>query len=128
MTPVSYGIWERCEYTNLTLMRQGVTLGTRTNVQFCHPNRYMRYSTNNYTLCHNYRRKCSVFNQDQFPEGCSCQYLPSTKGLQWLTGLAAICLILGILLLYLRSIASPNNSSYTIQILFELFLFCLFSR
>jgi len=111
MAPVSYGIWERCEYTNITVIKQGITIGTRTNVQFCYPNLYMRYSPDHYNSCRNFRRRCSVLGKDQLPEGCSCRYLPSAKALQWLTVLAAVFLILGLLLLYLKSITSPENTS-----------------
>jgi hypothetical protein len=110
MAPVSYGIWERCEYTNVTVIRQGVTAGTRHNVQFCYPNHYMRYSPANYSLCTNIRRRCPTLDKSQLPEGCSCRYLPSAKGLQWLTVLAAIFLVFGLLLLYLKAITSPQNS------------------
>jgi hypothetical protein len=110
MTPVSYGIWERCEYTNITIIKQGVTIGTRTNVQFCYPNRYMRYSPNSYHTCNVWRRSCPVLTKDKIPAGCSCSYLPSAKALQWLTVLAAVCLILGLILLYLKIITAPENS------------------
>jgi hypothetical protein len=112
MAPTSYGIWERCEYTNVTIIRQGVTMGTRKNVQFCYPNVYMRYTPEHYTTCNNYRRRCSVLEKSQIPEGCSCRYLPSAKGLQWLTILAALTLILGLLLIYLKLISSSQNRSY----------------
>lgn len=111
MEPVSYGLWERCEHFNITVVKQGVTLGTRQRVQICWPNRYMRYSPDKYHTCHNFRRQCPVMNKDQLPEGCSCHYLPSAKALQWLTVLAAVFLILGLLLLYLKTIASPQNDS-----------------
>ena len=111
MTPVSYGIWERCEYTNITIIKQGVTVGTRADVQFCYPNRYMRYSPQSYQACHNFRRSCPVLSKDKIPEGCSCRYLPSAKALQWLTVLAAICLTIGLILLYVKTIAAPENSS-----------------
>jgi len=110
MTPVSYGIWERCEYTNITIIKQGVTIGTRTNVQFCYPNRYMRYSPNSYHTCNVWRRSCPVLTKDKIPAGCSCSYLPSAKALQWLTVLATVCLILGLILLYLKTITAPENS------------------
>jgi len=110
MTPVSYGLWQRCEYDNLPIMKQGVALGTRANVEICYPNRYMRYSPNNYQTCYNVRRQCPVLEKSQLPEGCLCRYLPSTKGLQWLTVLAAICLICGLLIIYLKIITSSNNS------------------
>ena len=113
MTPVSYGLWERCEYTNISIIKQGVALGTQPNVQFCYPNRYLRYSPESYQACRNFRRNCPVTPKDQLPEGCSCRYLPSAKGLQWLTVLAAICLTLGVILLYLKTITTPENSSYS---------------
>jgi hypothetical protein len=127
MAPVSYGIWERCEYTNVTLLKQGVTIGTRKNVKFCYPNLYMRYSPKDYNTCYNIRRQCPVLDKDQISKGCSCRYLPSAKGLQWLTVLAAICLILGLILLYLKVITSPENSLYFIfNLLIILFEFvCL---
>jgi hypothetical protein len=109
MGPVTYGLWQRCEYLNLTIMKQGVALGVRPNVQVCRPNRYMRYSSKNFDACYNIRRNCPVVEAGQLPEGCSCRYLPSTKALQWLTVLAAGCLILGLLILYLRIITSPQN-------------------
>ncbi|CAF0839522.1 unnamed protein product [Rotaria sordida] len=111
MGPVSYGLWERCEYTNITIIKQGLALGTRPNVRICWPNRYMRYSPDKYSTCSSIRRKCSVFDPSDLPEGCSCRYLPSAKGSQWLTILAAVFLILGLLLLYLKTIASPQNDS-----------------
>lgn len=111
MTPVSYGIWERCEFTNITVIKQGITLGPRTNVQFCYPNRYMRYTPESYQKCYPSRRRCPVLSKEEIPEGCSCQYLPSAKALQWLTVLAAIFLGLGLILLYLKTITSPENSS-----------------
>jgi hypothetical protein len=111
MAPVSYGLWQRCEYTNLTIMKQGVALGIRPNVQTCRPNVYMRYSADKFDTCYYIRRNCPVTEKAQLPEGCSCRYLPSAKGLQWLTVLAAICLVLGLLLLYFIAISSPQNSS-----------------
>jgi len=111
MSPVSYGLWQRCEYTNVTIMKQGVALGTRPNVQICRPNRYMRYSVNDFEACYSVRRNCPVTEPGQLPKGCSCRYLPSARGLQWLTVLAAIFLILGLLILYLKTIAKPENNS-----------------
>jgi hypothetical protein len=111
MTPVSYGLWERCEYANITIMKQGIALGIRPNVQLCRPNRYMRYSPDKFDTCYYIRRNCPVTTAVQLPEGCSCRYLPSAKGLQWLTVLAAICLVIGLLLLYLKVIVSPANGS-----------------
>jgi len=109
MSPVSYGLWERCEYTNLTIMKQGVALGTRTNVQICRPNVYMRYSVDNFDTCYYIRRNCPVTEAGQLPKGCSCRYLPSARALQWLTVLAAIFLILGLLILYLKPIVTAQN-------------------
>jgi len=111
MPPVSYGLWQRCENNNITIMKQGVALGTRPNVQICRPNRYMRYSVESFDQCYNIRRNCPVMEAGQLPKGCSCRYLPSAKGLQWLTVLAAICLVIGLLILYLRTIATPENES-----------------
>ncbi len=112
MTPVSYGLWERCEYVNITIMKQGVAIGTRPNVRICRPNRYMRYSVNNFDTCYYIRRNCPVTEPAQLPKGCSCRYLPSAKALQWLTVLAAVCLVIGLLILYLKTIAKPQNGSY----------------
>ena len=110
MGPVSYGLWQRCENTNITITKQAIALGIRPNVQICVPNRYMRYKADKFDSCYHIRRNCPVIEQDELPEGCACRYLPSTKGLQWLTILAAIFLVLGLLLLYLKTIASPQNS------------------
>jgi len=112
MSPVSYGLWQRCEYTNLTIMKQGVSIGTRPNVQICRPNYYMRYSAANFDACYHIRRNCPVIEPGKLPKGCSCRYLPSAKGLQWLTVLAAVCLVVGLLILYLKTIAQPENRSY----------------
>ena len=112
MAPVSYGLWERCENTNITIMKQGVALGIRPNVQICRPNRYMRYSADKFDTCYYIRRNCPVTEKAQLPAGCSCRYLPSAKALQWLTVLAAICLVIGLLLLYFIAITTPENSSY----------------
>lgn len=109
MAPVSYGLWQRCEYANITIMKQGVALGVRPNVQICRPNRYMRYSADKFDTCYHIRRNCPVIEPEQLPEGCSCRYLPSAKGLQWLTILAAVFLVLGLLLLYFKTIATPQN-------------------
>lgn len=109
MAPVHYGLWQRCEYTNMTIMKQGIALGVRPNVKICYPNLYMRYSSDKVDVCYNIRRSCPVIEPAQLPKGCSCGYLPSAKGLQWLTVLAAIFLILGLLLLYLKTITSPQN-------------------
>ncbi|CAF0760193.1 unnamed protein product [Rotaria sp. Silwood1] len=111
MAPVSYGLWQRCEYSDIPLTKQGISIGTRPNVQICWPNRYMRYSPDKFDICYHQRRDCPVSETKNLSEGCSCHYLPSTKGLQWLTILAAIFLILGLLLLYLKTIASPQNDS-----------------
>lgn len=95
----------------MTLLKQGVALGVRSDIKICLPNRYMRYIPDKYYTCSQIRRKCPVTIDDkQLSEGCSCSYLPSTKGLQWLTCLGAICIILGLLLLYLKVIATPQNS------------------
>jgi hypothetical protein len=109
MPPVSYGLWKRCEKTNVTITKQGVALGTRHNVQICRPNVYMRYSVNRFDTCYSIRRNCPVMEPGQLPAGCSCRYLPSAKGLQWLTILAAVFLVIGLLILYLKTIASPQN-------------------
>ena len=122
MTPVSYGIWERCEYTNVSIIKQGVTVGYRANVQFCYPNRYMRFSPESHQICNHLRRSCPVLSKERIPEGCSCRYLPSAKALQWLTVLAAIFLGLGLILLYLKTITAPENSS-SIEIEESSFLF-----
>ena len=113
MVPVSYGLWSRCEYMNLTIMKQRVALGVRQNVQVCRPNHYMRYSADNFDTCYHIRRNCPVTEPEKLHEGCSCQYLPSTKGLQWLTILAAIFLVIGLILLYLRTILIANNGQKT---------------
>ncbi len=93
-------------------MKQGIALGTRPNVQICRPNRYMRYKVQNFDTCYPIRRNCPVTEVGSLPEGCSCRYLPSAKGLQWLTSLAAVCLIIGLLILYLRTIVTPQNGSF----------------
>ncbi|CAF2322110.1 unnamed protein product [Rotaria sp. Silwood2] len=111
MAPVSYGLWQRCEYSDIPLTKQGVAFGTRPNVQICWPNRYMRYSPDKFDTCYSIRRNCPVIEKNDLPEGCSCRYLPSAKALQWLTVLAAIFLVVGLLLLYLKTIASPQNDS-----------------
>lgn len=111
MAPVSYGLWERCESINATIIKQGVALGIRPNVQLCRPNLYMRYSPENYHRCYHIRRDCPVTPKENLPEECSCRYLPSTRGKQWLTILAAIFITLGLLILYLKTITSPQNGS-----------------
>lgn len=111
MPPVSYGLWQRCENVNITVIKQGISLGTRPNVQVCRPNRYMRYSTENFDKCYNLRRNCPVVDQSQLPAECKCRYLPSTKALQWLTVLAAICLVIGLLILHLKTIGTAQNGS-----------------
>lgn len=113
MAPVSYGLWQRCEYLNITIMKQGVALGIRPNVQTCRPNRYMRYSAEKFDTCYFIRRNCPVTDSLHLPADCSCRYLPSAKALQWLTILAAIFLVLGLLLLYFVAIVKPLNSSYS---------------
>ncbi|CAF1971525.1 unnamed protein product [Rotaria magnacalcarata] len=118
MAPVSYGLWQRCEYSNITISKQGVSLGTRPNVELCRPNHYMRYSPDKYDLCYHRRRGCPVTEPANLPEGCSCRYLPSAKGLQWLTIYATIFLILGLLLLYLKTITSPQNDSAVLVLSF----------
>jgi hypothetical protein len=95
-------------------MKQGLALGVRPNVQLCRPNRYMRYSPDNYETCYTIRRNCPLPDHAHTHEGCSCRYLPSAKGLQWLTVLAAICLVIGLLILYLKLITSPQNGLFTI--------------
>lgn len=112
MAPVSYGLWERCEHVNFTVIKQGVALGIRPHIQICVPNRYMRYSPAKFPTCYQIRRNCPVIASDSLPEGCSCRYLPSANGLQWLTILAAIFLVFGLLLLYLNTISSGENSSF----------------
>jgi len=111
MEPVSYGIWQRCEHINMTITKQGVALGIQQNIQICRPNHYMRYSPDKFPSCYHIRRNCPVTEENRLPEGCSCRYLPSAKGLQWLTFLAAVCLILGLLLIYLKVITTPQNDS-----------------
>ncbi|CAF0892986.1 unnamed protein product [Didymodactylos carnosus] len=56
-----------------------------------------------------YRHLCSSLTKVVHP--CTCDYIPSTKGLQWCCILAALYLILGILVLYLKLIAAPQNAS-----------------
>lgn len=109
MGPVSYGLWERCERFNWSITKQGIAVGTRPNVQICRPNRYMRYPSEKFPSCYPIRRECVTSEKVKLDNGCSCRYLPSTRGLQWLTILAAIFLILGLLLLYLKTISSAEN-------------------
>jgi len=111
MAPVSYGLWQRCENSNLTIMKQGVALGVRHNVQICYPNRYMRYSADKFDTCYHIRRNCPVTEPGQLPDGCFCRYLPSARALQWLTVLAAVFLILGLVLVYLKIIITGQNDS-----------------
>ncbi|CAF1681970.1 unnamed protein product [Adineta ricciae] len=111
MGPVSYGLWKRCEFINMTIIKQGIALGVRPNVEVCRPNRYMRFSPDKFDTCYYIHRQCPVMEDNQLPEGCSCRYLPSTKALQWLTVLTAIFLVVGLLLIYLRTIARPQNES-----------------
>ncbi|CAF1117000.1 unnamed protein product [Adineta ricciae] len=111
MDPVSYGLWERCEYVNMTIIKQGVALGVRPHVKICRPNHYMRYSSEKFLTCYNIRRNCPVLQKDQIPEGCSCRYLSSDRALQWLAVLAAVFIVLGLVLLYLKAIAQPLNES-----------------
>lgn len=112
MPPVSYGLWQRCENTNITIMKQGISLGTRLNVQICRPNRYMRYSVENFETCYNIRRNCPVMDAGQLPAGCYCRYLPSARALQWMTILAAVFLVIGLLIFYLKNIATAQNGSF----------------
>lgn len=111
MSPVTYGLWQRCEYENKTLTEQGIAIGIRLNVPICYPNRYLRYSPSSFKTCNFYRNKCAVVGKNDLPKECSCQYLPSSKGLQWLAIIATVCLILGLILLYLKAVAIPENSS-----------------
>jgi hypothetical protein len=69
----------------------------------------MRYTPKSFTRCHNIRRNCPVSNKET-PAECQCNYLSSTKALQWLTIIAAVFISLGLILLYLRIISSPGNS------------------
>ncbi|CAF1267233.1 unnamed protein product [Adineta steineri] len=122
MAPVSYGLWERCEYTNLTIMKQGVALGVRPNVRICRPNRYMRYSPEDFEKCYYIRRNCPVVEKSELPKECSCRYLPSARALQWLTILSAVFLVFGLLLLYLKTITSPQNESANLVLSFGPFV------
>jgi hypothetical protein len=122
MPPVSYGLWQRCEKVNITIMKQGVALGTRVNVQICRPNVYMRYSLDHFDACYSIRRNCPVIEPGQLPQGCYCRYLPSAKALQWLTILAVVFLVIGLLILYLKTIASPQNDSATLVLSFGPFI------
>lgn len=115
MPPVSYGLWQRCENANITIMKQGISLGTRPNVQICRPNRYMRYSVENFDTCYNIRRNCPVMDAGQLPNGCHCRYLPSARALQWLTILAAVFLVIGLLILYLKIIATAQNGLFFLR-------------
>lgn len=126
MSPVSYGLWERCENININIIKQGVSLGTRPNVQVCRPNRYMRYSSQNFDKCYHLRRNCPFLEQSQLPDVCKCRYLPSTKALQWLTILAAICLVIGLLILHLNTIGKAQNSSLNINFQYYSYFVCLF--
>ncbi len=93
-------------------MKQGVALGTRHNVQLCRPNRYMRYSVENFDVCYYVRRNCPVTEPAQLPKGCSCQYLPSAKALQCLTIIAAAFLVIGLIILYIKLITSPQKGLF----------------
>lgn len=112
MEPVSYGLWQRCEYRDTPITKQGVSLGTRPHVLACWPNVYLRYSPETFNECYNIRRNCPVMPKDKIPKGCACRYLPSDRALQWLTILAAVFLTVGLLLLYLKTIAQPQNGSF----------------
>jgi hypothetical protein len=112
MEPVSYGLWQRCEYTNMTIVKQGVALGVRPHVQTCRPNVYLRYSPDKFRECYNIRRNCPVIQKEQIPQGCACRYLRSDRALQWLTVLAAVCIVLGLLFLHLKTIAQPQNGLF----------------
>ncbi|UJR23882.1 hypothetical protein I4U23_026854 [Adineta vaga] len=122
MGPVSYGLWKRCEYINMTIIKQGVALGVRSNVEICRPNRYMRFSPDKFDTCYYIHRQCPVMEASQLPDGCSCRYLPSTKALQWLTILAAIFLVLGLLSLYFRAITTPQDDTSNLISSFAPFL------
>lgn len=115
MAPVSYGLWKRCEKINVNIVKQGVSLGTQPNVTVCRPNQYMRYSAKNFDKCYHLRRNCPVTPQSQLPSVCTCDYLPSTSALQWLTILAAVFLVIGLLVLYLKTIGTAENGSLKIK-------------
>jgi hypothetical protein len=128
MAPVSYGVWDRCERINQTALKQGVALGVEQNIKICRPNLYMRYSPDDYSTCYNIRRNCPVIEKSQLPKGCSCRYLPSTKGLQWLTCLAALCLIFGLLIIYLKVITTPQNGLNRYSIEYKIEIACFFFK
>jgi hypothetical protein len=112
MAPVSYGLWQRCEHVNVTIMKQGVALGIQADVQICRANRYMRYSPAHFPSCYQIRRHCPVIDKQRLPAGCSCRYLPSIEAVQWLTVLAVVFLVVAVLLLYLKAISSADNGSF----------------
>ncbi|CAF0893229.1 unnamed protein product [Didymodactylos carnosus] len=124
LAPISYGLWERCEMQNVTFQKQGLPINQRATY-VCLPNRYLRYSADHNNECFHRRRECGLYSSQTLPDGCKCRYLPSTKGLQWLTILAAIVLIIGLLLLYMKLIATPQNESAAFLLGFAPFLFIL---
>lgn len=127
MSPVSYGLWQRCENMNISMTKQGITLGTRNNVRVCRPNWYMRYPIDKFPICYPIRRSCGVAENEELGDGCSCRYLPSTKGLQWLTVLATVFIVLGLLLVYLKIISSAENGTADLILSFGPFICFLFS-
>ncbi|CAF0892969.1 unnamed protein product [Didymodactylos carnosus] len=122
LAPISYGLWQRCEMQNVTFSKQAVGINAR-ETYVCMPNRYLRYNSEHNAECFYRRRECGLYSANSIPADCRCRYLPSTKGLQWLTILAAISLVLGLLLLYLKLIATAQNGSAAFLLGFAPFIF-----
>ncbi|CAF0893211.1 unnamed protein product [Didymodactylos carnosus] len=137
--PHYYGLWERCQYMDISFATPVVIKSSSTNIInfdtgtptirnfVCRPNTYLRYKSKDIDteICFIYRHLCSSLTNVIHP--CTCNYLPSTKGLQWCCILAAIFMILGLLLLYLKLIAIPQHDMLAFLLNFTPILFIFFS-
>jgi len=108
-----YGLWSRCQYSNTSFVIPDISSQPNIENFVCRPNLYVRYDTTNQQQtqqCYEIRHQCSSIIGVFYPN-CQCQYLLSTQIQQWSTIIASIFLVLTIVILYLKLIASPQTSS-----------------
>lgn len=108
-----YGLWSRCQYSNTSFVIPDISSQPNIENFVCRPNFYIRYDTTNEQLnqiCYESRHQCSSII-GVHPD-CKCKYLHSNQIQQWSTILASVFLLLTIIILYLKLIASPQTSSY----------------
>jgi hypothetical protein len=108
-----YSLWTRCQYSNTSFVIPDISSQPNIENFVCRPNTYLRYNINSQEItkiCYESRHQCSSIIGVH--SNCKCKYLLITEIQQWCSIFAAVFLLLAIFILYLKLIASPQNSLY----------------